>query len=193
MKRSMSNPRTRLALGLATISAAAMGLTGLTLPAQASNGGPVPPKQVKLTMSPSNATLASCFPKARATVTVKLTTEKKGFDTVKIRTAGLKPNTSFTLFLLEQPGLPFGAAEYFGDFTTDKYGRASNSYDLIAEEAFAFNNSTQQRIDLNSIGFWFADEADDDSCLGVPGPVTGFDGDGKAGVQMMNSGANLLP
>ena len=43
------------------------------------------------------------------------------------------------------------------------------------------------------MGMWFADETSDDSCLGANSPVTGFDGDVKAGVQMLNSGATLLP
>jgi hypothetical protein len=38
-----------------------------------------------------------------------------------------------------------------------------------------------------------ADEKDDDGCLGAGSPVTGFDGDGKAGVQLLNSGTALLP
>ena len=40
---------------------------------------------------------------------------------------------------------------------------------------------------------WFADPKADDSCLGAASPVTGFDGDASAGVQMMNSGDHLLP
>ena len=49
------------------------------------------------------------------------------------------------------------------------------------------------RTDLNSIGFWFADPKDDDGCLGAASPVTGFDGDASAGVQMMNSVVAVLP
>lgn len=97
------------------------------------------------------------------------------------------------MFFLEKAGAPFGAAEYFGDFATDGDGRGKGSFRLIAEEAFAFDNVTGMRKDLNSVGFWFADPKDDDECLGAKSPVTGFDGDGKAGVQMMNSGADKLP
>ena len=44
-----------------------------------------------------------------------------------------------------------------------------------------------------NVGFWFADPADDDVCFGAgQGPVTPFDGDDEAGVQVMNS-ANALP
>ena len=43
------------------------------------------------------------------------------------------------------------------------------------------------RVDLNRLGVWFADPADDDFCLGKNSPVTPFDGDDEAGVQAFNS------
>lgn len=124
---------------------------------------------------------------------VALTTDAIGKDTFRIKAHGLKPKTSFTVFLLEQAKAPFGAAEYIGDFTTNKWGNASNTYKLIVEEAFAFDNVTGVRKDLQSVGVWFADPADDDECLGAASPVTPFDGDAQAGVQMLNSGDQLLP
>jgi hypothetical protein len=89
------------------------------------------------------------------------------------------------VFLLEKAGNPFGAAEYIGDFTTDQYGNATNTYQLIVEETFAFSNETGSRTDLNSVEMWFADETSDDACLGANSSVTGFDGDGKVGAQML--------
>ena len=58
------------------------------------------------------------MPDARLNVAVALTADKRGFDVFRIRARHLPPNTSFTVFLLEQAGAPFGAAEYIGDFTT---------------------------------------------------------------------------
>lgn len=150
-------------------------------------------KRVKLNLTTSSPQLAACFPRAKAKVTVDLTTATLGKDTFTISASGLKPRTEFTVFLLEQSGAPFGAAEYIGDFTTDRRGEATNSFKLIVEEAFAFNGATGARTDLGAVGFWFADQADDDGCLGAGSPVTPFDGDGQAGVQMMNSGTALLP
>ncbi|MEP6650431.1 MAG: hypothetical protein ABJA74_11055 [Lapillicoccus sp.] len=149
--------------------------------------------QVKLHMQPSSAQLAECFPHAESTVTVDLTTDAIGKDRFRMVASGLKPRTDFTVFLIEKAGAPFGAVEYIGDFTTDAHGKASNTFNLIVEEAFAFNNETQVRQELNSVGFWFADPKDDDGCLGAASPVTQFDGDASAGVQMMNSGPDLLP
>jgi hypothetical protein len=183
-------------MGLATLISGALILGTATMGTAAPRGAapaPAAPAQARIALGPSSQQLARCFPKARARVNVDLTTNTKGFDTFTIAATGLKPATDFTVFLLQQSGAPFGAAEYIGDFTTDRRGNAVNAFKLIVEEAFAFNNATGSRTNLNAIGVWFAGEKDDDGCLGVNSPVTGFDGDGKAGVQMLNSGTALLP
>ncbi len=172
-----------------TVAGASAHSSSRSAAAQATAGAP----STHLKLAPSNAALAACFPHAKANVKVKLTTDQIGLDTFKIRASGLRPNTDFTVFLIEKAGAPFGAVEYIGDISTNRYGQASNTFKLIVEEAFAFNNETQSRQELNSVGFWFADPKDDDGCLGDNSPVTQFDGDAEAGVQMMNSGAALLP
>lgn len=152
-------------------------------------------ERISFDLAPSSPAIANCFPDLRAHVEVKLQTDKVGFDSFDIEAAGLPPGTSFTVFLLEQPGSPFGAAEYIGDFTTGPNGKGKNTFNLIVEEAFASTlvNGQRVRADLNHVGFWFADPADDDVCFGPGGgAVTPFDGDNEAGVQVMNS-ANALP
>jgi hypothetical protein len=148
---------------------------------------------VTVNLRTSSPPLSRCFPNARSQVTVSLTTDTLGKDTFTIRAWGLRPGTDFTVFLIEKATPTFGAVEYIGDFTTNKQGRAVNTFTLIVEEAFAFNNTKGSRTDLNSIGFWFADPKDDNGCLGGKSPVTGFDGDASAGVQMMNSANRKLP
>lgn len=150
--------------------------------------------QLRLALTPSSAPLAQCMPDAALVVTVKSTTDKSGFDRFEIAAHHLPPRRDFTVFLLEQAGAPFGAAEYIGDFRTDESGDATNAFALIVEEAFASTlvDGRRVRVDLDRIGVWFADPADDDFCLGPESPVTPFDGDGAAGVQAFNS-ANADP
>jgi hypothetical protein len=183
----------------ATAAAAAL-LGGSVSPAADTAAAPAGPTTaataaptVTVNLRTSSAQLSRCFPNARSQVTVLLTTDTLGKDAFTIRAWGLRPQTDFTVFLIQKATPTFGAVEYIGDFTTNKQGRAVNTFALIVEEAFAFNNTTGPRIDLNSIGFWFADPKDDNGCLGKGSPVTGFDGDGSAGVQMMNSGSRKLP
>jgi hypothetical protein len=148
-----------------------------------------------LELTPSSAQLAGCMPDATLDVALQFTTENAGFDRFQINAHNLPPDREFTVFLIEQAGSPFGAAEYIGDFSTNNNGDGENTFDLIVEEAFSSTvvDGQRVRVDLNQIGVWFADPADDDFCLGAGGgPVTPFDGDGQAGAQVFNS-ANAGP
>jgi hypothetical protein len=186
-----------VAAGVAVVAA---GHVGNTLDLKTvSNERSIPqkatPKTVHFRLAPSSATIKRCLPHAKVDFTVALLTDQTGRDKVHVEASGLPANTSFTTFLLEVPGSPFGAAEYFGDVDTDKYGKARADFDLIMEEGFASTlvDGKRVRVDLNHIGMWFADPAADDFCLGKgAGGVTPFDGDNEAGVQAFNS-SNSLP
>jgi hypothetical protein len=190
----------RVTHGVVAAASAALALTAGTVGHAAASGpqgpqtGTPATQSVRLPLSPSSDQLAACFPHARAKVRVDLTTDAIGKDTFDITARGLRPRTDYTVFLLEKAASPFGAAEYIGDFTSDKHGRADNTFRLIVQEAFASTlvNGTRVRVDLNQVGAWFADPAGDDFCLGPKSPVTPFDGDNAAGVQAFNS-ANTTP
>ena len=180
-----SAPRTRHSLLLAI---ATFGLT-LIFSAVAANAQGLRPSRFNLV--PASAPIATCLPHAAATVTVFPREDIRGVDTLDLHAEGLRPNTTFAVFLTEMPVPPFGAVQYIGDFTTNAAGRGHVRIDAIIDEAFAFNNITGIRTDLNHIVFWFADPADDEDC--VPGSAPGhFDGDGASGVAAMSS-KNFLP
>jgi len=147
------------------------------------------------TLVPASNAIANCLPNASATVTVFSRDELRGVDTLDLKAEGLRPNTSFTVFLCELPNPPFGAAEYIGEFTTNAVGRGSMRVDAIINEAFSSTMVGSERVrkELNHIVIWFADPADDDFC---PGPantiITPFDGDGVAGITVLSS-KNFLP
>ncbi len=151
-------------------------------------------KKVHFHLTPSSPALAACMPHVHIDVDLKLTTDQSGFDVLSIHARGLPPRRAFTTFLIEQTGTPFGAAEYIGDFTSDRHGNARNEFRLIVQEAFSSTlvNGQRVRVDLNRVGAWFADPKGDDFCLGKNSPVTPFDGDNTAGVQAFNS-ANSKP
>ncbi len=175
--------------GLGRVLAIGLLLGSLAAPAAAQDIEPL-----HLVLTPSTPQLGQCMPNAKLEVTVRLTTDKVGFDRFDIRARNLPPNRDFTVFLLQQAGSPFGAAEYIGDFSTDASGNGRNTLQLIVQEAFSSTlvGSTRVRVDLNRVGVWFADPLDDDFCLGSNSPVTPFDGDNEAGVQAFNS-ANADP
>jgi len=174
------------AAGLATAATGSSAVPSETAAGSAAAAAPV----VKLRLAPSSGKLADCMPKAKVNVRVKLTTDQVGFDDFHIRASGLPPKRDFTVFLLQKAEFPFGAAEYIGDFTTDKKGNARNTFKLIVEEAFSSTLVKDKRVraELNQVGVWFADPAGDDFCFGKgKGGVTPFDGDDEAGVQAFNS------
>jgi hypothetical protein len=185
-----------IAAATGTTAFASSGDPGGLSPAQKAQvrGAPV----TRLDLTPSSPDLARCMPNARVKVTVRSTTDAIGFDILRVKARHLAPNRDFTVFLLETAGSPFGAAEYIGDISTDARGNADNELHLIVDEAFSSTlvNGQRVRVDLNQVGMWFADPADDDFCLGPNSPVTPFDGDNEAGVQAFNSantGALPLP
>jgi hypothetical protein len=179
-----------LVVAVAATTAAALGATaGTNVAHKASKAN-----QLQIALTPSSAQLAACMPGAQLHVNVGLTTEERGLDTFEIAARNLPPDRQFTIFLLQQAGSPFGAAEYIGDVSTDAHGNGHTKLRLIVEEAFASTlvNGSRQRVDLNRIGVWFADPLADDFCVGVGSAVTPFDGDNAAGVQVFNS-ANADP
>jgi len=177
--------------GAAGTAAAAGGATATSaaLTAQHTN-----PTSQRLTLTPSSAQLAACMPHAKVSVNVALRTNQTGRDVFHIEGENLPPNRDYTVFLLEQAGAPFGAAEYIGDLHANARGHGENDFKLIVQEAFASTlvDGKRVRVDLNRVGMWFADPKDDDFCLGANSPVTPFDGDNEAGVQAFNS-ANAAP
>ena len=180
-----SAPRTRHSLLLAI---ATLGLTLMFNLAAAHAQGSRPSR---FNLVPASDPIAACLPNAAATVAVFPREDIRGVDTLDLHAEGLRPNTTFAVFLTEMPVPPFGAVQYIGDFTTNAAGRGHVRIDAIIDEAFAFNNIIGIRTDLNHIVFWFADPADDEDC--VPGSAPGhFDGDGASGVAAMSS-KNFLP
>jgi len=166
---------------------AAFGLLAVLATGQAAHAqGPS-----RFNLVPASDPIAACLPNASATVAVFPKEDIRGVDTLDLHAEGLRPNTTFAVFLTQMPVPPFGAVQYIGDFTTNAAGRGSVRVDAIINEAFAFNNITGVRTDLNHIVFWFADPADDEGC--VPGSAPAhFDGDGESGVAAMSS-KNFLP
>ncbi len=191
---------TKLTIGAATVAVVALSAVGAfaATATHTSKGsrahGAKASEKVHFHLTPSSPQLAACMRKVHIDVDLKLTTDKVGFDVLSINARNLPPNRTFTTFLIEQTAAPFGAAEYIGDFTSNRHGNAHNEFRLIVQEAFSSTlvNGQRTRVDLNRVGAWFADAKGDDFCLGKKSPVTPFDGDNEAGVQAFNS-ANAQP
>jgi hypothetical protein len=119
---------------------------------------------------------------------------------------GLPPNTDFDLFVIQAPNKPFGLAWYQGDIETNKEGRGYGRFigrfnietfivSLASLPApIVFNNAFPDvspgpvtgRIHTYHLGVWFNSPLDG-AKAGAPG-TTPFNGEGDAGVQVLNTG-----
>ena len=187
-------PKLIFATVAAAVAAGAVAAPAGAAPSEPARAGAAPISITSHRLTPSSPALAACMPGGRIDVKVAETVDELGFDVMNIKARKLAPNRSYTVFLLEQAANPFGAAEYIGDFTTNRYGYARNQFRLIVAEAFSSTLVGTERVrkELNQMGVWFADPADDDFCPAAGNAVTPFDGDNEAGVQAFNS-ANTEP
>lgn len=119
---------------------------------------------------------------------------------------GLPPNTDFDLFIIQVPNKPFGVAWYQGDIMTDEHGVGNGVFlGRFSVETFAVSLAAvpAPRVFFNAfpdsnegakfgrthtyhIGVWFNSPIDGGKA-GAPG-TTPFNGEGNAGVQVLNSG-----
>jgi hypothetical protein len=119
---------------------------------------------------------------------------------------GLPPNTDFDFFVIQVPNKPFGLAWYQGDIETNKkgegYGRFIGRFNIetfivslasvpapdVFHNAFpdAILGPISGRVHTYHLGLWFNSPADGAKAC-APG-TTPFNGEGNAGVQVLNTG-----
>ena len=143
------------------------------------------------------------FPKATGVVTiVEGNPAVSLFDTVTVDVSNMPPDTTFTIFFIEQATKPFGHAEYVADLHTRDNGNGDVTFEAITLVAFAMDASTPgtsqdqsgvaSGIQLEHLGMWFASLQDAQKALGdstLKG--TPFDGGSPAlhaGPQAMTDG-----
>src|SRR5712691_3597912 len=114
-------------LFLSAVTAVVAALCLVTSGAQGNN------EKISFDLVPASSTIQTCLPNASAHVTVFLKDQIRGLDTLELKADGLPPNTSFSVFLLEEPSSPFGAAQYIADFTTNAAGRGSVRVNAVIE------------------------------------------------------------
>lgn len=158
------------------------------------------PDRLKFDMVVS-AGAATCLPDARGHVTVQAQGDNQR---MRVEVEGLPPHTTFTLFVLQVPTAPFAMAWYQGDITTDAEGHGSKSFlGIFSSETFIFAQATRDApqtdpgtdalsnpvtapVHMYHLGMWFSDPTDAGNA-GCPGNTTLFDGDHKAGIQVLNT------
>jgi hypothetical protein len=179
---------------LAAAAAFTMSMTALPMRADEDNDNAV---RFKMVVS---AGAKTCLPNASGSV--RITAEGPN-QAMNVSVQGMPANTTFTLFVLQLPKAPFGAAWYQGDVETDKYGRGSARLTgIFSDETFVYApgsgpapvvhtqdgslNPSFSPVHMFHLGMWF-DSAEDAAKAGCPATVTPFNGDHTAGIQVLNT------
>jgi hypothetical protein len=149
-----------------------------------------------------------CLPDARGYVWVK----SYGFaEKMKVKVEGLPPKTNFDVFVIQVPNAPFGLSWYQGDIETNRFGYGHATFiGRFNEETFivapgadgvvapathtdkpfpdARKNPITGPIHTYHVGIWF-NSPEDALLAGCPGATTPFNGEHKAGIQILNTGS----
>jgi hypothetical protein len=180
---------------------AAKGQTGT--PSPSPTASPSPSHDFSFDMVLSTQPVGFKYPKAGAHVNI----HSAGVEEVmEVKVFGLPPNTDFDFFVIQKPTAKFGLSWYQGDIETDNDGNGFALFfgrfnietfivspgpepaPVIFEKAFpdAFLSVQVGRIHTYHLGLWFNSPADALKA-GALGTTTPFNGEGNAGVQVLNT------
>jgi hypothetical protein len=125
---------------------------------------------------------------------VTITTEGIN-DTMKVSISGMPPNTGFDLFVIQQPGAPFGISWYQTDIHAGSGGAGSATVKgVFDKETFSVSpggTTTFAPTHQYHLGLWFNSPNVPFNLGCEPGAtspiITPFNGNQKAGIQVLNT------
>jgi len=187
----------RATFAVTSVVAMAASLSLAAAPAQAAGST----YKFKMVRSAALNAFPACVADAKGSVKIV----KNGVtETMTVTVDNLPPNTGFDLFVIQQPGAPFGMAWYQSDLETDQYGhgqvkvvgRFSDETFIVApgsvaapheHDSDAASNPATAPVHTFHLGLWFNSPTDAGN-NGCPSTVTPFNGEHAAGVQLLNTG-----
>ncbi|HKU16056.1 MAG TPA: hypothetical protein VJQ52_16795 [Steroidobacteraceae bacterium] len=128
-------------------------------------------------------------------------------EVMHVEATGLPPNQEFDLFVIQRPDAPFGLSWYQGDMESNAAGRAVGDFIgrfnvetfIVAPGAAAApvvhnqapfadaaTNPATAPVHTFHIGLWFG-SPDAAIAAGCPNTVTPFNGDHRAGIQVLST------
>jgi hypothetical protein len=143
-------------------------------------------------LQPSSAAISACLPNASGHVTI---TTGALNDVMTVTIQGMPAGTGFDLFVIQQPGTPFGVSWYQTDIHANTSGNGSATVrGVFDSETFSVSpggTTTFAPTHQYHLGLWF-DSPKVPFNLGCePGltspTVTPFNGNQHAGIQVLNT------
>ena len=172
---------------LATTGAVAVAITLAT-----ATGATATDSSFSFALQPSSAAISACLPNASGHVTI---TTGALNDVMTVTIQGMPAGTGFDLFVIQQPGTPFGVSWYQTDIHANSSGNGSATVrGVFDSETFSVSpggTTTFAATHQYHLGLWF-DSPKVPFNLGCePGltspTVTPFNGNQHAGIQVLNT------
>ncbi len=172
---------------LATTGAVALAITLAT-----ATGATATDSSFSFALQPSSSAISACLPSASGHVTI---TTGALNDVMTVTIQGMPAGTSFDLFVIQQPGAPFGVSWYQTDIHANSSGTGSATVrGVFDSETFSVSpggTTTFAPTHQYHLGLWFNSPKVPFNLGCEPGAtspiVTPFNGNQHAGIQVLNT------
>jgi hypothetical protein len=143
-------------------------------------------------LQPSSSAISACLPNASGHVTI---TTGALNDVMTVTIQGMPAGASFDLFVIQQPGTPFGVSWYQTDIHANSTGTGSATVrGVFDSETFAVSpggTTTFAPTHQYHLGLWFNSPKVPFNLGCEPGAtspiITPFNGNQHAGIQVLNT------
>ena len=171
---------------------AATGVVAMAITLATATGATATDSSFSFDLVPSSAAISACLPSASGHVTI---TTGALNDIMTVTISGLPKGTGFDLFVIQQPGAPFGVSWYQTDIHANSSGTGSATVrGVFDSETFSVSpggTTTFVPTHQYHLGLWFNNPKIPFSLGCEPGAtapvVTPFNGNQHAGIQVLNT------
>ena len=171
---------------------ATTGVVALAISLATATGATATDSSFSFTLQPSSSAISACLPNASGHVTI---TTGALNDVMTVTISGMPHNTGFDLFVIQQPGTPFGISWYQTDIHAGSNGTGSATVrGVFDSETFSVSpggTTTFAPTHQFHLGLWFNSPKVPFNLGCEPGAtspiVTPFNGNQHAGIQVLNT------
>ena len=171
---------------------ATTGVVALAISLATATGATATDSSFSFDLVPSSAAISACLPNASGHVTI---TTGALNDIMKVTISGMPHNTGFDLFVIQQPGAPFGVSWYQTDIHANSTGTGTATVrGVFDSETFSVSpggTTTFAPTHQYHLGLWFNSPKVPFNLGCEPGAtspiITPFNGIQHAGIQVLNT------
>jgi hypothetical protein len=171
---------------------ATTGVVALAVSLATATGATATDSSFSFALQPSSSAISACLPSASGHVTI---TTGALNDVMTVTISGMPKGTGFDLFVIQQPGAPFGVSWYQSDIHANSSGTGSATVrGVFDSETFSVSpggTTTFAPTHQYHLGVWFNSPQVPFNRGCEPGAtspvITPFNGDQHAGIQVLNT------